>query len=144
MGVTVEFNYDQWQKRYPEFRTVDPVLAQAYFNEACLYFRNDGTGPVSDPNVQSMLLNMVTAHIAKLNATINGQAPSELVGRINNASEGSVSVGVDNQPLPGSAAWYSQTRYGIAFWQATRQWRTAQYRAYRRPMPSGGAFGGGW
>lgn len=141
MGVTVTFDYDAWQKRYPEFRTVDPVLAQAYFDEATLYLRNDGTGPVATEAVQSLLLNMLTAHIAKLNATINGVTPSGLVGRIKDAHEGSVSVSVDTGILPGSAAWYAQTTYGFAFWQATRAYRTAQYRPFTRFIPPGAPFG---
>lgn len=143
MSAPVTFDYQKWIKRYPEFATVDPVLAQAYFDEATLYLKNDGSSPVPTETEQLTLLNMITAHIAKLNATINGVAPSELVGRITDASEGSVSVGVDKQALPGSAAWFAQTKYGFAYWQATRGYRTAHYRAYRRFMPSGGAFGGG-
>lgn len=143
MGVTVTFNYQTWIARYPEFCSVPEPLAQAYFDEATLYLRNDGTGPVSTESVQSTLLNMLTAHIAKINATINGQAPSGLVGRIVDATEGSVSVSVDSTPLPGSAAWYAQTTYGFAFWQATRAYRTAHYRPSNRFIPSGAPFGRG-
>ena len=143
MGVSVTFDYNVWQKRYPEFSTVDPVLAQAYFDEAALYLRNDGTGPVADEGTQRTLLNMLTAHIAKLNATVNGQAPSDLVGRITDATEGSVSVGADKTPLPGTAAWFAQTKYGFAFWQATRAYRTARYRPFNRFIPPGAPFGGG-
>lgn len=140
MGVTVTFDYDVWAKRYPEFKTVDPVLAQAYFAEATLYLRNDGTGPVKDEAVQLTLLNMVTAHIAALNATIDGKEPSNLVGRITDASEGSVSVSVDKTALPGSAAWYAQTKYGMAFWQATRAYRLGDYRASPTFVPSGAPY----
>jgi hypothetical protein len=143
MGVTVSFDYQKWIARYPEFCSIQEPTAQAYFDEATLYLRNDGTGPVSDETQQLVLLNMLTAHIAKLNATINGQAPSGLVGRISSASEGSVSVGIDAGSLPGSAAWYAQTRYGFAFWQATRAYRTAHYRPSVRFMPPGAPFGGG-
>lgn len=142
MGATATFDYAKWTARYPELATVSAVLAQAYFDEAGLYLRNDGTGPVADANVQLTLLNMLTAHIAKLNATIAGQAPTDLVGRITDATEGSVSVGVDKAPLPGSAAWYAQTKYGFAFWQATRAFRTAIYRASLHPVPAGPPFPG--
>jgi hypothetical protein len=66
------------------------------------------------------------AHIAKLNAPIGGDPPSGLVGRISNASEGSVSVGVAYPEVAG-AEWFNQTRYGAMFWQATKQYRMAQY-----------------
>ena len=141
MAAAVVFDYQKWIARYPEFGSVPEPTAQAYFDEATLYLRNDGTSPVTSDVAQLVLLNMVTAHIAKLNAIINGQAPSELVGRITDASEGSVSVGVDKQALPGSAAWFAQTKYGYAFWQATRAYRTAHYRPSVRFIPSGAPFG---
>lgn len=143
MGVTVTFDYDKWVKRYPEFNTVDDCTAQGYFDEACLYLRNDGGGPVGSESLQLTLLNMLTAHVAKLNATINGQAPSGLVGRITDASEGSVSVSVDKMTMSEASAWFMQTQYGAAFWQATRGFRTAVYRAAPRFIPSGSPFGGG-
>lgn len=143
MGVTVTFDYPLWVTRYPEFNSIGEPTAQAYFNEATLYFRNDGGGRCNDANVQLTLLNMLVAHIAQLNATINGVAPSGLVGPITDATEGSVSVSTDLTNLPGSAAWFSQTKHGFAFWAATRGYRTGTYRAHRRFIPSGGAFGGG-
>jgi len=48
MGVIVQFNYDRWLARYPEFSQVPQPTAQEYFGEATLYLRNDGTGPVRD------------------------------------------------------------------------------------------------
>jgi len=63
MGVVVQFNYAAWAARYPDFAAVDPTLVSLYFNEATLYARNDGGGPVCDSGVQSTLLNMLTAHI---------------------------------------------------------------------------------
>ncbi len=127
MGVAVNFNYAQWSARYPEFCGVSAPLAQAYFDEASLYFRNDGTGPICNSAQQLLLLNMLTAHIAALNSGTNGQPASPLVGRVNSASEGSVSVGTDLDIPPGSAQWYAQTKYGFAFWQATAALRTFRY-----------------
>lgn len=74
-----------------------------------------------------MLLNMATAHIAALNSPLNGQASSPLVGRITNASEGSVSVQTQFDVPPGSAQWWAQTKYGAAFYAATAQFRVMQY-----------------
>jgi hypothetical protein len=143
MGVTVAFDYQRWIARYPEFCSVNEPTAQAYFDEATLYLRNDGTGPVSTESVQLTLLNMLTAHIAKLNATVGGVAPSGLVGRITDATEGSVSVSVDKMVGDKSAAWYQQTQYGASFWQATRAYRTARYRPSLQPVLPGAPFGGG-
>lgn len=142
MGATVTFNFEVWALRYPEFGKINPSLTQAYFNEATLYLRNDGGGPCTSDTVQLTLLNMLTAHIAALNAVVNGVVPPALVGQITSASEGSVSV--DVTPMEGgpNAAWFNQTKYGAAFWAATRGFRTAHYRPFRRFIPSGGAFGG--
>lgn len=128
--MAVVFDYAGWAARYPEFSSVSQATAQAYFNEAQLYMDNTGSSPVADDSVggqRSMLLNMVTAHIAALNSGVNGQAPSSLVGRISNASEGSVSVAAQMDVSAGSAQWFAQTKYGIAFWQATTQFRMMLY-----------------
>lgn len=146
MGAVVTFNYPAWAARYPEFTGVDPSLVQLYFNEATIYCRNDGVGPVSTDAIQTTLLNMLTAHICQLNAAINGQDSSQIVGRISNASQGSVSVTTEMN-LPGSAAWFAQTKYGVAYWQATAPYRTMRYMPGRQRqfdpwMPFG--TGGPW
>ena len=128
MGVTVTFNYQSWIARYPEFGYLDETLVLAYFNEATVYHRNDGGGPVNNAGAQLTYLNMLTAHIAALNAADqNGNPASTLVGRINSAGEGSVNVGTDYPMTNPGAAWFNQTRYGAAYWAATRPYRTARY-----------------
>jgi hypothetical protein len=141
VGAVVTFNYTTWVTRYPEFAGVAQPLAQLYFNEATLYCDNAGSGPVNDAPTLSLLLNMLTAHIAQLNAALNGQAASPLVGRVSEATEGSVSVRTDMPAMPGSAAWFQQTKYGLAFWQATAQFRTFRPVMPRRRFGFGG-FGG--
>jgi hypothetical protein len=129
MGVQVSFNYVNWIQRYPEFATIDPSLINQYFTEATIFHRNDGGGPVRDTAQQTVLLNMVTAHICALNApTSSGQPNPTLVGRISNASEGSVSVAADMDLPPGSAQWWNQTKYGAAYWVSSAPFRTFRYR----------------
>lgn len=142
MGVQVTFDYGAWIARYPEFAGVDQGTAQLYFNEATLYCRNDGGGPVDDATTQATLLNMLTSHVAKLNAPKpTGEDASPLVGRIAGASQGSVNVSVENQYPPGSPQWYQQTKYGAAFWAASAVHRTLRYfRPHSRrfnPWPFG-------
>lgn len=127
MGVVATFNYQQWVLRYPEFQTVSASMAAAYFTEAGLYLNNTGAGPVDDVPTQLVLLNMVVAHIAKLNAVIENADSPDLVGRINSASEGAVSVGAELDVAAGSAQWFAQTKYGIAFWQASARFRQMRY-----------------
>lgn len=122
------FNYTVWVARYPEFSGVSSGLAQQYWDEATLYLRNDGSGPVCDVAQRTVLLNMLTAHIAQVYAlTAASQPVSTVVGRVSDATEGSVTVGTDNQYPPGTAQWYQQTKYGASFWAATVRWRTMRY-----------------
>lgn len=123
----VTFDYSAWILRYPEFATVSSALAQQYFNEATMYCDNTTCSPVQDVTARAVLLNMMTAHISALNAPSNGQAASPLVGRIASAGEGSVNVSVELEGQIHGRAWFAQTKYGLAFWQATAQYRTAHY-----------------
>lgn len=129
MGVQITFDYAIWIARYPEFDTVTETTALMYFAEASVHHRNDGGGPVEDATVQLVLLNMMTAHVAALYGSVNGQAPSPLVGRINSASEGSVSVGVEGfAGVSGERQWLLQTKYGASYWYATASYRLMRYR----------------
>lgn len=136
----VVFDYaGTWSIRYPELAAfVSSDLAQLYFNEACLYVDNGDCSRIQDIPTRTMLLNMVTAHIAALNAPLNGQPSSPLVGRISSATEGSVSVSTD-YAAPGSAAWWSQSKYGAAAYAAMAPYRTFRYapRPVPYPMPYG-------
>lgn len=124
----VTFSYADWSLRYPELAaSVSAPLAQLYFNEASLYCDNTPTSIVRDLPTRELLLNMLTAHVASLNASLNGQESSTLVGRISNATQGSVSVATQMDLPPGSAQWFAQTKYGAAYWAATARYRTMRY-----------------
>ena len=127
MGVVV-FDPVAFRTRYPEFSTLTDGMLTAYFNEATLYLNNSESSLVTDVTQRSVLLNMIVAHLAALNSGINGQAPSQLVGRITQASEGSVSVSSDIGPVSNTAAWWMQTKYGASYWSATSPYRTMRYR----------------
>lgn len=136
--VDVKFDYQAWVQSYPEMANVDEATATGYFNQmkmvyvGILYRVCDPTGAT-----QLMLLNLLTAHLAQLFASqVNGQpntqssgaAPAPgLVGRIASATEGSVSVTTAIPELPQAAAWLSQTKYGLFFWDATKAYRTMIY-----------------
>lgn len=126
----VTFDYGVWATRYPEFvPNVSLQLAQLYFAEATLYVDNTGSGPIQNAGQLAAILNMVTAHIAALNQA--GSSP--LVGRISDASEGSVHVAVAYDAAVGSQAWYAQTKYGAAAWQAMAAFRRFNYLPAGRP-----------
>lgn len=129
MGL-LAFDSAQFLARYPEFSSLSTSLLEAYFAEAGIYCANASTSLVKDQSpggLLSLLLNMLTAHIAALNGGVNGEAPSPLVGRIDDATQGSVHVHADMGVVPGTAAWYAQTKYGMAYWQATIAYRTFRY-----------------
>ena len=135
MGVKVDFSYPAFIAIYPEFAAVSAAQAQEFFNMASIYHRNDGGGPVSNATIQSTLLNMVTAHIAALSVQAQGDpspgSPKDAnvpVGRVSNASEGSVSATFDyGTSASDHKAFFVQTRYGAMYWAATQQYRTARY-----------------
>lgn len=125
---SVVFNYQTWVLRFPEFKGVPEALAQEYFDEAGLFYANCGwTGALPQAR---MLLNLLTAHIAALNAPLGGKPSSSVVGRVSSAHQGSVSVQTDagdaNASSP-SQWWFMQTKYGAEFWQATIQFRSGRY-----------------
>lgn len=134
-GVTVTFDYSAWVARYPEFAQVQEPMATDYFNEATLYWRNDGGSQARTPAIQSMLLNMLTAHIAALySQSQNDEAPGEAkdantpVGRISSVTQGSITVSIESGAPPSEqAAFFMQTKYGSSFWRATAGYRTMHY-----------------
>ena len=141
----VTFSYADWSALFPVLAaSVAAPAAQMYFNMATLYVDNTPSSQIVDSSVggqRETILNLATAHCAALFASINGQPPQTLVGRISDASEGSVHVGTDMPDLPGSAAWWAQTPYGFAAWNAMAPYRMAHYRpAPRYCGPRGYAY----
>lgn len=127
--AVVSFDYAAWAARYPEFdATVDQAAATECFQDACLYLNNTDLSPVWDPLIRARYLNMITAHIAQLQYGSSLVPQSGLVGRIEQAAEGSVNVTVRYPELIGVAAWFSQTQYGAGYWAASAPFRSFRYR----------------
>lgn len=147
--AAVAFDLTGFRALYPEFAGVSDAQLNAYFGQAGLYLANDTCNPAFGAGVMPQLYNMLVAHLTWLfaprdasgNPATTGASPASLVGRINSATEGSVSVQADmgdaNAGSP-SQAFYMQTRYGAQFWYATAQFRTARYVA--RPTIVAGAM----
>ncbi len=136
MGVVVQFSYAAWVAMFPEFAAVSQATAEGYFASACIYHNNKLTGPVCDADAQSYFLNLVTAHLAARYSNAAGspnpgtpQNPNTPVGRISSAGEGTVNASFENNYPAGTAQWWQQTKYGSDYWEATKAYRTAQYRA---------------
>ncbi len=143
----VTFSFATWTSLYGEFSGCSPAQGQNWFNRASFLCDNSACNPVAcQPGMVESLLYLLTSHIAWLNAprdargnpATNGSPAPPIVGRINSASEGSVSVGADmgdaNAGSP-SQAWYMQTHYGSEYWAATAGVRTARYSALPTVVP---------
>ena len=134
MGAVVTFDsnvWSRWNAAYPEFSNIDQGQAAGFWTLAGLYHNNTGTGPVDDAAQQEALMGLLTAHIAFLRVGTAGNpsaASQGLVGRVSSASMGGISVSTDLQGMPGTAAWFSASPWGLSYWQATASYRTMHYR----------------
>lgn len=124
--TAVVFDSAAFKARYPEFAAVSDDLLSACFEEASLYLSNADNSPVQNVTRRAVLLNMLTAHIAALGGALSSDGQPRPVGRISSAAEGSVSASMEYM-APGSSAWFAQTQYGAAFWQATSSLRGFRY-----------------
>lgn len=137
----VTFDNAEWIAGFPEFTNVGAPLGQRYFNRASFLCGNEACNPANrQPGMLADLLYLLTSHIAWLNAprdaqgnpAATGSPASPIVGRISQATEGSVSVSTDMGDATAgspSQAWYLTTRYGAEYWYATAFVRTARYVA---------------
>lgn len=112
---------------FPEFATVADAALLVNFDAATLMLNNTCKSRVCDAVLREKLLNWLTAHITALRNGVNGQPPSGLVGRISDATEGSVSVGTEFAVATFDQAWYSQTQYGVLYWNGTAGFRMFIY-----------------
>jgi len=124
----VAFDPVQFKARYPEFAAVSNVLLSSCFTEAGLYLSNTDASPVQSIPRRTLYLNMLTAHIAFMGGALSADGQPRPVGRVSQASEGSVSASFD-YGTPGTQAWFVQTQYGASFWQATSSLRSFRYIA---------------
>lgn len=122
--TAVIFDPVVFKVRYPEFTAVDNARLSALFSEAQLYLSNTDK-PVTDPIKRAVLFNMLVAHIASLSGVLAGNTPAA-VGRVASAGLGSANVSTEYLPA-GTHAFFTQTQYGAAFWQATVQYRSFRY-----------------
>ncbi len=129
----VTFDYPRWSSAYPELAPlVSEAQATAYFARATLQLDNTSTSVVQDASVGGLreaLLWLLVGHLVVL-----GQRDANQVGRLSDASQGSVHVAFENMPATGSAAWFQQTRYGSEYWTATAGFRTMRYSPTYQPF----------
>lgn len=127
MGVAT-FDYAAWVDMYPEFASVTEAVATMQWGVATLFLDNTDLSLVQDVTQRATLLNIITAHLVKLFVPVAGVAPGGLVGRISNATEGSVSVTADYaRANTNLEAWWIQTPYGAQYWALMAPFRTMRY-----------------
>jgi hypothetical protein len=129
----VPFDYSAWVLRFPGLSGVKEPLATLYAAEAELFLNNSPSSVVQNLTVRALLLQLITAHLATLYSGENGEDPSPIVGTVNQASEGSVSIAAKLEGDRGNRAFWSQTKPGLEYWQATMRYRSATYRTPMRP-----------
>lgn len=124
----VEIDLTEFRAAYPEFATVGDAAITMNFGLATLIVDNSCCSIVSDANVRQSLLYLLTAHLTALAQGAGGSSPSGIVGRVNDATEGSVSVSAEYASvISQSMAYFIQTQYGALFWQLTSPYRTMRY-----------------
>jgi len=138
-GVVV-FDRTEFLAAYPSFTALTTPQLQSAFGVATIFLNNSCCSIVEDAPTRQLLLYMLTAHISALIYGQNGQPPSGIVGRVDSAKEGTVSVSASYaNDMSMSEAYFSQTPFGAMFWQATVAYRMG---GYYTPGPAQACIGG--
>lgn len=132
MSGIVQFNLLKFRKLYPKISATDDQLSM-FFVEACMQCNNTDKSIIKNLDERELLLFLLVAHIATLQQRTD--SGNEAVGRIASASEGSVSVSLDNGQTTQSEKWYQQTPYGARYWALIKQYRSFFYVFGKLPMP---------
>jgi hypothetical protein len=132
MDGVVVFDPVEFRELYPSITATDAQL-EDYFAMAESFLDNTECSVVKDLGSRKRMLYLLVAHIA----TITGMAEkgNPVVGRISNATEGTVSVSLDYGTMGNNERWYLQTPWGAMYWQLTKRYRSAVYRLGIAPMP---------
>lgn len=138
-GVVV-FDVDKFRSVYPNAKGTD-VQLDMMFTKAGMLLRNDRFSCVKDLKEREMLLYLLVAHMAMLQA--NTEEGNSAVGRASSATEGSVSISMDYGATTNAEKWYTQTPYGAEYWQLTSRYRSFLYTLGVMPIPvwRGGHYG---
>lgn len=127
MAIVV-LDITKFRDMFPEFSNVTASALQFLFDQATDYLNNTECSLVIDATKRERFLYLLMAHLAYVRyGDANGNGGSGLVGRLASASEGSVSVSSDAGQVEFRYMWYTQSPYGMDYWQATKVYRMANY-----------------
>lgn len=132
MSGVVVFDPDEFRLLYPSISATDEQL-EMYFAMAETFLDNTECSIVKDLDARKTMLYLLVAHIALLSQQAENGNP--VVGRISNATEGTVSVGLDYGTMGNNERWYLQTPWGAMYWQMSKKYRSMVYRLGIAPMP---------
>jgi hypothetical protein len=125
-GVVV-FSPTAFKAAFTSFATVADAALNLSFQLAQLQLNNTCKSRVCDVTERETLLNLLVAHITAMKDGENGNAPSGIVGQINQATQGSVSIGATVGEMVKGQAYYMQTQWGALYWASTQKYRRAIY-----------------
>lgn len=127
MAIVV-LDITKFRAMFPEFSNVNDSALPFLFDKTTDYLNNSDFSLVDDVIKRERLLYLLMAHLAYMRyGDVNGNGGSGMVGRISSASEGSVSVSSEAGQVEFRYMWYTQSPYGMDFWQATKVYRMANY-----------------
>lgn len=132
MSGVVVFDPSEFRLLYPSISATDEQL-EMYFAMAETFLDNTECSIVKDLDARKTMLYLLVAHIALLSQQAENGNP--VVGRISNATEGTVSVGLDYGTMGNNERWYLQTPWGAMYWQMSKKYRSMVYRLGIAPMP---------
>lgn len=132
MSGVVVFDPAEFRLLYPSISATDEQL-EMYFAMAETFLDNTECSIVKDLDARKTMLYLLVAHIALLSQQAENGNP--VVGRISNATEGTVSVGLDYGTMGNNERWYLQTPWGAMYWQMSKKYRSMVYRLGIAPMP---------
>lgn len=126
-GVVV-FVPGDFKATFTSFATVSDPALNLSFTLATLQLNNGCGSRIKDAAQRETFLNLLVAHITALKDGENGNPAPGIVGRVDKATEGSVSVSavMDTGNVYGKD-YYMQTQWGAMYWQATARFRTMLY-----------------
>ncbi len=123
-------DYAVFIAQFIAFASLTQAQITAAYAEALATLSSQITNLTGDPaidQINAIRMNYATAHLLAILYGENGNPPSGIVGRVDDATQGSVHVHADMGTMGQGAVWWNQTVYGARFWALTEPLRRLSY-----------------